>query len=49
MSVSISVENRDIELGRRRRRGLAAPARDRWTDSGLPWLEYLQSWADDEG
>jgi SAM-dependent methyltransferase len=23
--------------------------RDRWTESGLPWLEYLRSWADDEG
>jgi SAM-dependent methyltransferase len=23
--------------------------RDRWTESGLPWSEYLRSWADGEG
>jgi len=23
--------------------------RDRWTDSGLPWQEYLRSWAAEEG
>jgi len=23
--------------------------RDRWADSGLPWPQYLQSWADEEG
>lgn len=23
--------------------------RDRWTDSGLPWQEYLRAWASDEG
>jgi SAM-dependent methyltransferase len=23
--------------------------RDRWTESGLPWPEYVRSWADEEG